>query len=291
MLSLEAVGYADIAAKKPMRADALFWIASQSKPITAAALMMLVDEGKVRLDDPVEKYLPEFKGQMAAVEQDRDTRCSRSRSAPVTVRDICSATPAACRSSRPSEEPTLDLPAAARRRAQLRHDAARSSSRAASTSIPTPASTPRAASSKSSAACPTRSSWTKRLFEPLGMKDTTFWPSEEQLERLAKSYKPNADKTGLEETTITQLKYPLDDRQAPADARRRPVLDGQRRGAVLPDGAGTAASSTGKRYLSEAAVKRDDEQADRRRPSRRATASAGPPAATPSATAAPTRRT
>src|SRR5262249_28755422 len=53
----------------------------------------------------------------------------------------------------------------------------------------------------------------KRLFGPLGMKDTTFWPDEKQLERLAKSYKPNADKTGLEETTITSLKYPLNDRK------------------------------------------------------------------------------
>src|SRR5208337_3500694 len=42
VLSLDAVGFADIAAKKPMRSDALFWIASQSKPITSAALMMLV---------------------------------------------------------------------------------------------------------------------------------------------------------------------------------------------------------------------------------------------------------
>src|SRR5271163_5024660 len=55
VLSLDVVGFADIAAKKPMRPDSLFWIASQSKPITATALMMLVDEGKVRLDDPVEK--------------------------------------------------------------------------------------------------------------------------------------------------------------------------------------------------------------------------------------------
>jgi CubicO group peptidase (beta-lactamase class C family) len=55
VLSLEAVGFADIAANKPMKTDALFWIASQSKSITAAALMMLVDEGKVKLDDPVEK--------------------------------------------------------------------------------------------------------------------------------------------------------------------------------------------------------------------------------------------
>ena len=63
VLSLEAVGYMDIARKRPMRTDALFWIASQSKAMTASALMMLVDEGKVNVDDPVEKYLPEFKGQ------------------------------------------------------------------------------------------------------------------------------------------------------------------------------------------------------------------------------------
>ena len=75
----------------------------------------------------------------------------------------------------------------------------------------------------------------KRLFEPLGMKDTTFWPDEEQLARLAKSYKPDADKTGLEETTVTQLNYPLDDRSTAADARRRPVLHGRGPRAVLPD--------------------------------------------------------
>src|SRR5213078_1345497 len=52
----------------------------------------------------------------------------------------------------------------------------------------------------------------QRLFGPLGMKDTTFWPNQDQLTRLAKSYKPNAAKTGLEEITVTQLKYPLSDR-------------------------------------------------------------------------------
>jgi CubicO group peptidase (beta-lactamase class C family) len=53
----------------------------------------------------------------------------------------------------------------------------------------------------------------QRLFRPLGMKDTTFWPKGEQLQRLAKSYKPSADGKDLEETTIGQLKYPLDDPQ------------------------------------------------------------------------------
>jgi CubicO group peptidase (beta-lactamase class C family) len=53
VLSLEAVGWADVATRLPMRTNALFWIASQSKPMTAAALMILVDQGKVKLGDPV----------------------------------------------------------------------------------------------------------------------------------------------------------------------------------------------------------------------------------------------
>src|SRR6478752_7130603 len=61
VLDVETVGFADIGAGKKMPADALFWIPSMSKPITATALMMLVDEGKVKLDEPVATYLPEFK--------------------------------------------------------------------------------------------------------------------------------------------------------------------------------------------------------------------------------------
>ena len=71
ILDIEAVGYADLAARKPMKTDDLFWIASQSKSMTAAALMMLVDEGKVNIDDPVEKYLPEFKSLTRVAAADR----------------------------------------------------------------------------------------------------------------------------------------------------------------------------------------------------------------------------
>src|SRR3954451_19365530 len=59
VLTTATVGFADLGAQKPMPANALFWIASQSKQITATAFMMLVDEGKVQVDDQVEKYLPE----------------------------------------------------------------------------------------------------------------------------------------------------------------------------------------------------------------------------------------
>ena len=52
----------------------------------------------------------------------------------------------------------------------------------------------------------------KRLFQPLGMKDTTFWPNAEQIGRIAKSYRGNKDKSDIEETKVGQLLYPLDDR-------------------------------------------------------------------------------
>src|SRR5437867_8163249 len=63
----EAHGLMDIATRKPMAKDAIFWIASMSKPITGVALMMLVEEGKVRLTDPVSKFIPEFKDLKVAV--------------------------------------------------------------------------------------------------------------------------------------------------------------------------------------------------------------------------------
>jgi CubicO group peptidase (beta-lactamase class C family) len=55
------VGYRDLASKAPMTEDSIFAIMSMTKPITCVAAMMLVEEGKLVLDDPVEKYLPEFK--------------------------------------------------------------------------------------------------------------------------------------------------------------------------------------------------------------------------------------
>ncbi len=84
VLDLEAAGYASLSALTPMRPDALFWIASMSKSFTGAALMMLVDEGKLKLDDPVEKYLPEFKGQMVV----EDQAPPHPPQHPITIREI-----------------------------------------------------------------------------------------------------------------------------------------------------------------------------------------------------------
>ena len=54
------IGVQDLATGSPMRRDTIFRIASMTKPITAAAAMILVEEGRIALDDPVERWLPEL---------------------------------------------------------------------------------------------------------------------------------------------------------------------------------------------------------------------------------------
>src|SRR5262249_19898253 len=58
----EAIGFQDREKKLPMHTDAIFRIASMSKPITSVAIMMLVEEGKIQIEDPIWVYLPEMKG-------------------------------------------------------------------------------------------------------------------------------------------------------------------------------------------------------------------------------------
>src|SRR5579884_75306 len=64
---LKAIGWRDLEAQAPMTTDTLFRLGSMTKPITSVAVMMLVEEGKLRLDDPVSKFLPEFKNPTVGV--------------------------------------------------------------------------------------------------------------------------------------------------------------------------------------------------------------------------------
>jgi CubicO group peptidase (beta-lactamase class C family) len=57
----EAHGFMDLEAKKPMTTDAIFRLASMTKPVTAVATLMMMEEGKLRLNDPVSRFIPEFK--------------------------------------------------------------------------------------------------------------------------------------------------------------------------------------------------------------------------------------
>ncbi|HEY2894736.1 MAG TPA: serine hydrolase domain-containing protein [Pirellulales bacterium] len=254
VLACETVGYADVAAKKPMEKDSLFWIASQSKPITATALMMLVDEGKVNVDDHIEKYLPEFKGQMVVAEKDAEHVLLRKPAHPITVKNVLSHTSGLPFSSL-IEKPTLDrLPLADRVRsyAMLPLDFEPDTKyQYSNAGINTAARIIEVVSGQSF-----EQFLDERLFRPLGMKDTTFWPTSEQVARLAKSYKAGPGNKGLEETTITQLHYPLIDR-----AERYPMPAG----GLFSTAADLArfyqmilnrGQLDGRRYLGEAAVEK-----------------------------------
>jgi CubicO group peptidase (beta-lactamase class C family) len=252
VLSVDAVGFADIAAGRPMRADAVFWIASQSKPITATALMMLVDEGKVKLDDPVARYLPEFRECWLAAERDRDHVLLKRPGHPITVREILSHTSGLPFKSA-LEVPTLDrlpLSVAAGSYAMTslqfepgtRYQYSNAGINTAGRIIEVVSGMPYEAFLQA------------RLFDPLGMKDTTFWPSGGQLARLAKSYRPAKDKAGLVETTIDQLTYPLDDhgrRPMPAGGLFSTAADLALFCQLILSGG----EFRGRRYLSESAVK------------------------------------
>ena len=89
IVHLEAAGYQDAEARKPMAKDSIFQIMSMTKPMVATAIMMLAEEGKVGLTDPVEKYLPEFRGQMMIAERLADgSRRVKKPARPISVRDL-----------------------------------------------------------------------------------------------------------------------------------------------------------------------------------------------------------
>jgi CubicO group peptidase (beta-lactamase class C family) len=82
-----AWGWADREAGRRMTADALFRIASQTKAVTSVAVMMLVEEGKLRLNDPVSRYVPAFAKARVAVATDTGTALVAVRR-PITIRDL-----------------------------------------------------------------------------------------------------------------------------------------------------------------------------------------------------------
>jgi CubicO group peptidase (beta-lactamase class C family) len=88
VVEYDAEGMADIEAGKPMRKDTIFQIMSMTKPVTAIGIMMLAEEGKLALRDPVERYLPEFKGLRVVTNQGPDSSRIGEPDHAITIRDL-----------------------------------------------------------------------------------------------------------------------------------------------------------------------------------------------------------
>ncbi|MDO5581558.1 MAG: serine hydrolase domain-containing protein [Planctomycetia bacterium] len=203
-------GYADLKNKVPMQKDSLFWIASMSKPITATAVLMLVDEGKISLDDPLDKFFPEFKNAFLLKTENGKTVVQRIKKSP-TVRQLLSHT-AGLEFITPymSKFGIDSLPPQ-----KLAYTASLfpfkyepgTGYQYSNTGIDIASAILEKVSGLS-----LEEFLQTRLFDPLEMKDTTFYPSKEQMARLAKSYKWNKEKKVLEETNIGFLNEPYSDR-------------------------------------------------------------------------------
>jgi CubicO group peptidase (beta-lactamase class C family) len=188
VLDLETVGYADAAAKKPMTANNLFYIASMTKCFTATALMMMVDEGKVDINDPLEKYLPEFKGQM--VEEADHKGHPHPPQHPITVKEVMDHTAALANGPWPARS-TLEAEVKDIAKKPLQWEPGTKMKYSIG-----PAIGGRIVEVVSG--IPYCQFIQQRLLEPLSLKDTTFWPDAEQASRLALTYKYNPETKTLE---------------------------------------------------------------------------------------------
>lgn len=188
---LQAAGVQDLTTGAPMTERSLFRIYSMAKPVTAVAVMMLHDEGKFRLDDPVHKYLPEF----AAVQVvDTPGGAPRAPARAITIEDLLLHTSGL--SHRTSD---LYRTLAVRSRADSLPEFIGKITRAPLMEDPHT----RFRYSESTTVLgrlvevwsrqPFDAFLERRVFQPLGMSDTVFWVGPDRRDRLATVYGPSAD--------------------------------------------------------------------------------------------------
>jgi CubicO group peptidase (beta-lactamase class C family) len=199
VLHLEGTGLADVASKRPMTPDTLFWIASMTKPVTGSAVLMLQDEGKLNVADPVAKYLPEF----AAL------KTPSGQPANLTIAQLMTHTSGLGEASGPAAQAAKSLadlvpiwlaaPMQFEPGTQWKYT--QSGINAAARIVEVVSGLSFDAFLQT------------RLFDPLGMKDTTFYPTDAQRARLVTAYAKNQE-TGLLE--------PVPPRQGYEGTRNRP---------------------------------------------------------------------
>lgn len=190
VLSIEPVGYQNLETKTPMAKNTIFRIASMTKPITAMAIMMLVDEGAISVDDPVEKHLPEFTGQMLVANRDKGagTVTLKKPSRPITIRDLLTHTsgmggwPAGLADIYKTRNRSLAEGVLVISQQPLEFEPG-SKWAYSNTGIDTLG---RIIEVKSG--IPYEDFLRRRLFEPLMMRDTTYYPTPEQRQRIAVTY-------------------------------------------------------------------------------------------------------
>jgi CubicO group peptidase (beta-lactamase class C family) len=182
VLHFETTGLAELVTQRPMTPDTLFWIASMTKPVTGVAILMLQDEGKLNISDPVAKYLPEF----------AELKTPSGKKANLTITQLLTHTSGLGEAVGPVAESakTLSELVPVWLSAKMQYEPGEKWKYTQS-GINVAGRIVEVVSGQNFAAF-----LQKRLFDRLGMKDTTFYPSEVQRARMVTAYEKSKE-TGL----------------------------------------------------------------------------------------------
>ena len=204
----KALGYRDLNRREPMPTDALFRLYSMTRPITSLAVMMLWEEGKLRLDDGLSEFIPAFSAQRVFLDADTPAiEHTRRRTTEITVEHLLTHTSGlgnrnseiyrneGVRSRSISLEQMVDAAA----RVPLFEDPGTRFRYGISTTV-----LGRVIEIVSGQSLD--QFLTERIFNPLDMKDTVFWAAGERANRLASLYRPSSNGT-LQPHAIEQLPF------------------------------------------------------------------------------------
>lgn len=211
----KAQGLSDREAGKPMRPDSIFRICSMSKPITSVAVMMLYEEGRFLLEDPISKYLPEFKDPKVLVKPANGPPYTIPATHEITIRDLLRHTSGLTYNWNENLGPLYEKANVAHGLLPYDGTIGDNVKRLAplpllfnpgerfeySLGVDVLGRLVEVVSGK-----PLDEFFRTRIFEPLGMKDTSFFPPENKLDRLTAAY-TYYDGKGLNrfpETPITE---------------------------------------------------------------------------------------
>jgi CubicO group peptidase (beta-lactamase class C family) len=246
ILEYDATGVADVKTKRPMRKDDIFWVASMTKPIVSAAIMTLSDEGKLSVDDPVEKHLPEFKGMWLVAKKSNDRIVLERPKKLLTLRHLLAHMDGLTDVPVPHAETPLAewVAEVGRHPLQFEPGTKWTYNNAGMNTLG------RIVDVVSGQSLP--EFFQKRFFRPLGMTETTFVLSSQQLKGLAVSYEVTDGK--FKPVTISILKSAYTDKRltiCPGGGLFSTAPDMFRFYQMLANGGIYA----GRRYLSKAAFK------------------------------------
>ncbi|MBR4746258.1 MAG: beta-lactamase family protein, partial [Desulfovibrio sp.] len=189
------LGYADVAAKRPITLDSAYMQCSQTKGFCGVTIAILVEEGKLSLDDPVSKYLPEFKELWVKTSDADGVRTLKKAENVLTVRMCLNHT-----GGFPFELPNYTQMGGWSRRMPLRSVAATAASQPIAFEPGTKAQYSNVGIDIGAAVVEavTGQRWEdflqERVLNPLGMTATGFWPTDKQLENKIELYCLYADK-------------------------------------------------------------------------------------------------